>query len=75
MAKPGPGAPTLVRTLAPVGARYIARRYLAAYRGVRPVDGDLLERWLVVRAAARLAHGIADERDGLRRVVTDAFGP
>jgi thiamine kinase len=75
MAKPGPGAPALVRTLAPVGARYIARRYLAAYRKVRPVDGELLERWLAVHAAARLSHGIDDERSGLRRVVAGAFGP
>lgn len=74
MAKPGPGASALVRTFAPVAARYIARRYLAAYGRARTVDGDLLERWVAVHAAARLAHGIDDERDGLRGVVTTAFG-
>lgn len=75
LAKPGPGAPALVRTLAPVGARTIAWRYLASYRRVRTVDVDLLERWVSVHAAARLAHGIGDERDGLRAVVAHAFGP
>jgi aminoglycoside phosphotransferase (APT) family kinase protein len=75
MAKPGPHAPPLVRTLAPVGARIIVRRYLAAYRRVRPVDPDRLERWIAVHAAARLAHGIDEEGPGLRAVVADAFGP
>lgn len=74
MAKPGPGAPGLVRAFAPLGARYISRRYLAAYGKARTVERDLLERWLAVNAAARLAHGIDDERDGLRKVVAGAFG-
>jgi len=74
-AKPGPGATTLVRTFAPVGARYIARRYLASYRKARPVDAELLERWVGAQAAARLAHGIDEERDVLRRIAADTFGP
>lgn len=75
MARPGPGTPGLVRAVAPVGARLIVGAYLAAYRRDRPLDGDLLERWIVVRAAARLTHGIEDEDAGLRSVVAAAFGP
>lgn len=74
LARPGPGTPALVRITAPLGARFITGAYLASYRRARPLDDDLLERWVAVHAAARLAHGIDDEDAGLREIVTAAFG-
>lgn len=62
---PPPGASLALRTLAPVGRRLLADRYLSVYRRHRPLDADHLARWKVVRAAARLADGIEEEYDEL----------
>ena len=67
--EPPPGAPFLVRRLAPVGRRALAALYLARYRRVRPLERDLVERWVVVRAAARLAEPIPAEHPRLLAIV------
>ena len=64
---PPPGAPLVVRTLAPLGRRILHDGYLAAYRSRRPVDRRLLLRWQVVRAAARLWEPVPDEHPALLR--------
>lgn len=75
LARPGPGTPAVVRIAAPFGARFITGAYLASYRRSRTLDTELLERWVAVHAAARLAHGIDDEDEGLKATVATAFGP
>ncbi len=62
-----PGSPLTVRALTPVGRRILLSRYLAAYRARRALDDGLLERWEVVRAAARLWEPVPDEHPALRR--------
>lgn len=57
------------RALAPVGRRLLRSGYLAAYRRRRPLDADLLRRWTVVNAAARLAEGIPAEGGPLLRLL------
>ena len=37
--------------------------YLTRYAELRPLDHDLLEQWVTVRAAARLAEGLSDEEN------------
>jgi aminoglycoside phosphotransferase (APT) family kinase protein len=62
-------APLAIRVLAPVGQGQLTRAYLRSYRRHRPVDRDLLARWEVVRAAARLIEPIPEEHDRLLRIV------
>jgi Ser/Thr protein kinase RdoA (MazF antagonist) len=59
--------PGWLKAVAKVARRIPARRYLRVYRSARPVDGDLLRRWLVVRVAARFYEGIDEEFDTLAR--------
>jgi hypothetical protein len=47
--------------LAPAGRQFIAAQYLATYRKHHQIDQDQLERWITVRAAARLAEPIPSE--------------
>jgi aminoglycoside phosphotransferase (APT) family kinase protein len=58
-------APLIVRRLAPVGRRLMLAPYLRAYRRERLLDLELVGRWEPVRAAARLAEGIDEERESL----------
>jgi aminoglycoside phosphotransferase (APT) family kinase protein len=67
LGQPPPGAPALIRVVAPIGGRLVARTYLATYHRQRPIDRDLLRRWRIVRAAARLGEPIPEERDALLR--------
>jgi aminoglycoside phosphotransferase (APT) family kinase protein len=67
LGSPPPGAPMLIRTLAPIGGDALAVRYLAAYRRQRPVPGAELTRWRIVRAAARLCEPIPSEHPRLLR--------
>ena len=64
---PPPGAPVLIRVFASVGRRALVARYLATYRLARPIDQHALERWEIVRAAARLAEPIPSEEPRLLR--------
>jgi aminoglycoside phosphotransferase (APT) family kinase protein len=64
---PPPGAPLLIRALAPVGRNALAARYLATYRRQRPASKAELTRWRVVRAAARLREPIPSEHPRLLR--------
>ena len=59
--EPPPGSPVIVRLLARIGGRILVWRYLAAYRHVRPVDKQTLDRWAVPIAAARISEGIESE--------------
>jgi len=63
--RPPPGSSRVVRTMAPVGRRILLGRYLATYRAQRPVDAELLGRWELVRAAARLWEPVPDEHPAL----------
>jgi aminoglycoside phosphotransferase (APT) family kinase protein len=67
-----PGTSRLVGRLERIGRRLIESGYLRSYARGRPLDRDLLERWLVVRAAERLAERIAGEEDGLLEIVRGA---
>ena len=65
LAAPPPGTPAAFRALVVMGRSLFARRYLAVYRTVRPVDRGALRRWLIVRVAARFIEGIEEEFDTL----------
>lgn len=67
LADVAPGAPPLIRMLAPAGRKTIAARYLATYRKHHQIDQDQLKRWTTVRAAARLAEPIPSEYPKLVR--------
>lgn len=75
LGEPPPGAPLLVRYLTDSFRKLFAWRYRRAYlarrrvSGRRPPDVDVLRRWFVVQAAARLAEGIDGERAKLRTIV------
>ena len=65
--RPPPGSSRVIRSLATVGRRILRDRYLAIYRTRRPVDADLLARWAIVRAAARMWAPVPDEHPALLR--------
>lgn len=64
-----PGAPLLVRTLAPIGRALLRSGYLHAYRRRRPLDADLLDRWTVANAAVRLTETVPGEAPHLLRLL------
>lgn len=67
MGQPPPGAPALIRLLAPVGRAALAATYLSTYRRRQPVDHRRLEAWEIVRAAARLFEPVPAEHPRLIR--------
>ena len=60
--KPADGTALVVRVIAPVARRVLIAGYLSAYTREMPLDRDLVDRWLPVWAAARLAEDIEAER-------------
>jgi aminoglycoside phosphotransferase (APT) family kinase protein len=69
---PPPGTPALARALDGVGRRVITRDYTRRYARVRALDEELLERWLAVVAADRLADRIGNEQPALVGIVRAA---
>jgi aminoglycoside phosphotransferase (APT) family kinase protein len=69
-----PGTPPLLRTLDRYGRRAFASVYRRAYERRRPVDEALVARWLVVRAADRLADDIPEEVPALLAVLERSAG-
>ncbi len=67
--KPPPGAPRLVRLLAPIGGSLLSARYMEHYRKRRDVDMDDFARWRAVRCAARLAEPIPEEHPKLLKIL------
>lgn len=65
--QPRAGTNRLERMAVSAGRRVFAVRYLSAYRSLRQVDQQRLERWQTVRAAARLAASVPGERQALVR--------
>ena len=59
------GTPVVVRVIAPVARRVLLSGYLRAYAREAPLDRRLVDRWLPVWAAARLAEDIKAEREFL----------
>lgn len=59
------GAPLVLRRLAPVLRRALADQHLRFTRQLRPLDADVLDRWMVVWAAARLAEPVEPEHPAL----------
>ena len=57
--------PTVVRILASFARRFLVAGYLRAYAREAPLDRSLVDRWLPVCAAARLAEDIEAEREFL----------
>jgi Ser/Thr protein kinase RdoA (MazF antagonist) len=56
-----PGTARFIRNMSRIGRTGFAALYLRSYRRIRAVDTALIERWETVRAADRLAEGIAEE--------------
>jgi hypothetical protein len=50
----------------------VLRQYVGAYRSIRPFDADLVERWIVVRAADRLREDIPEDRAAVLRLLEEA---
>jgi aminoglycoside phosphotransferase (APT) family kinase protein len=65
--EPPPGTSIVVRLLALFGRRILLSRYLSAYRQQRPLDKEVMARWKIPIAAARLAEGIEEEVPALIR--------
>ena len=60
--EPPPGTRLFVRRLTPLGRWMIDRCYLGGYQRAVTIDRDILARWEVVQAAARLEANIPSER-------------
>lgn len=60
-----PGSSRALQLFARVGRRVLVARYLRVYRSSRPIDADELNRWLIVRVAARYVEGIDGEYPAL----------
>ena len=73
LGEPPPGAPTVIRLLAPVGRDILAARYLSTYRSRHPVDRRQLEAWKIVRAASRLFDPVPSEHPKLIRFLRRSF--
>lgn len=67
--QPPPGAPRLIRLLAPVGGGIASARYVAHYRKLTGVDTRDFARWRAVRCAARLAEPIPEEHPRLLAIL------
>ncbi len=57
-----PATPIHIRILTALVRSVVAWRYLREYRRLRPFDDTELSAWASVSVAARLAHGIQEER-------------
>lgn len=67
---PPPGTEPLLRLLIPIGRGILVRRYLSEYGKLRPIQQANLDRWKVVRAAARFRDGIEVEFASLTELMT-----
>ncbi len=67
-----PGSPLIVRQGARFVRRLLVSSYLRAYRTRRPVEADVLERWIGIRAVDRLGDGIVEERPALLAIIAQA---
>ena len=65
-----PSTPMLVRPIAAFARGILAAAYLRAYRRKRVLDADLVDRWEIPVAAARLAQGIEGERLSLLKLLS-----
>ena len=65
--RPREGTNRLERGVVNLGRAAFGSRYLSAYLSLRPIEPARLERWEIVRAAARLATAVAGEAPGLLR--------
>jgi aminoglycoside phosphotransferase (APT) family kinase protein len=65
LGEPPPGTSRFLRALIPIGRGILANRYVSTYRRCHGIDQARLERWKLVRAAARLAEGIDSETGSL----------
>ncbi|MGH2560618.1 MAG: phosphotransferase family protein [Thermomicrobiales bacterium] len=72
--RPPEGTPRLRLAVEMAGRRLVFRAHERAYRRGLPVDTALLDRWLVVRAAERLAEEIPEERAWLLHFVRSSLG-
>jgi len=53
--------PAIVRRMSAIGRRIFLRGYVRRYRKERPYDDDVVRRWQIVQAAARVVEGIVEE--------------
>ncbi len=64
-----PGTSAVLRTITRLGRGLLVDRYLARYAGIGDLDRDLLAKWYVIAAAARLSEGITEENEALLALV------
>jgi aminoglycoside phosphotransferase (APT) family kinase protein len=67
-----PGSSRLLRVFAKVGRGLLVARYLTAYNRLHLIDHPLLDRWEIVRAAARFHEGIEREFPALTQFLEKA---
>lgn len=70
LAAPADGQIGLARPVERIGRRAMWWQYVRAYRRHRRLDQELLNRWVPVSAAARLAEGVPEERSQLLQYAT-----
>lgn len=69
LGEPPPGAPPHLKALALIGRRILLGAYSRAYRRSRQVNEEVLRRWHLPLAVARLAAGIREEESRLTRLI------
>jgi aminoglycoside phosphotransferase (APT) family kinase protein len=69
-----PGSSRFLHGLARVGRGMLVARYLRVYRRLHPLEPRQLDRWLIVRVAARFAEGIEGEYPALTAFLERARG-
>jgi aminoglycoside phosphotransferase (APT) family kinase protein len=70
--EPPPGTSAFLRVLARVGRGILLSGYKRAYRRVRTLDQELMARWELPVAAARLSEGIKEEVPALMKYLEKA---
>jgi aminoglycoside phosphotransferase (APT) family kinase protein len=72
MGEPPPGSSLFLRLAARVARGLLTSAYLRSYRRARPLDMAVVERWVTVRAAERLAtEAIEEETAGLLKLLEE----
>lgn len=67
-----PGSPFVLRQGARILRGLLTASYLRAYRRLRPADAAVIEQWVAIRAADRLAEAIPEERERLLAIIARA---
>jgi aminoglycoside phosphotransferase (APT) family kinase protein len=74
LGEPPPGTSIILRLMSLVGRNLLTSAYVRSYRRERPLDMDLVSRWEIPVAAARLGDGIEEETSSLISLLEEGYG-